>query len=337
MPRLTPLPARRYRTRRAPARVVARWSRLARPCAPPAPLSDRDDPTGTLRPEFKRNASIAPPCRAIHCSNNHPRRHPSRPRMGTRRKHGTCHQRHTTYRCSRTATRITSNRPPATPIGDTLRFSIQNKPTWATFESKTGVLRGTPKSHHVGKYPNIRITVERRPRDGQPAAVHDHGDLEFGVDEQSCADHQRDAVDIGRHGADLQLPALGVGSGRRHACLLDPEQAVVGDVQHDDGSPVRHAHLDRNLRQYRHPRHGRQPVRQSARVRNIRDELDREQCADDFRITGDVGERGPGLQLPALGHGRGRRRAHLQHPEPSVVGDVQPDDRAALGHADGEP
>ena len=43
--------------------------------------------------------------------------------------------------------------------GDTLRFSIQNKPTWATFESKSGVLRGTPKSHNVGKYPNIRITV----------------------------------------------------------------------------------------------------------------------------------------------------------------------------------
>ena len=42
---------------------------------------------------------------------------------------------------------------------DTLRFTIQNKPTWATFESKTGVLRGTPKSHNVGKYPNIRITV----------------------------------------------------------------------------------------------------------------------------------------------------------------------------------
>jgi hypothetical protein len=43
--------------------------------------------------------------------------------------------------------------------GDTLHFTIQNKPRWAIFESKTGVLRGTPKSHHVGKYPNIRITV----------------------------------------------------------------------------------------------------------------------------------------------------------------------------------
>jgi hypothetical protein len=43
--------------------------------------------------------------------------------------------------------------------GDTLRFIIQNKPSWAIFESKTGVLRGTPKSQHVGTYPNIRITV----------------------------------------------------------------------------------------------------------------------------------------------------------------------------------
>ena len=31
--------------------------------------------------------------------------------------------------------------------GDSLRFSIQNKPRWATFETKTGVLRGAPKSN----------------------------------------------------------------------------------------------------------------------------------------------------------------------------------------------
>ena len=30
---------------------------------------------------------------------------------------------------------------------------------WAIFESKSGVLRGTPKSHNVGNYPNIRITA----------------------------------------------------------------------------------------------------------------------------------------------------------------------------------
>jgi hypothetical protein len=43
--------------------------------------------------------------------------------------------------------------------GDTLSFRIENKPVWATFESQSGVLRGTPKSEHVGKYPYIKIKV----------------------------------------------------------------------------------------------------------------------------------------------------------------------------------
>jgi hypothetical protein len=43
--------------------------------------------------------------------------------------------------------------------GDTLRFSIQNKPVWATFEYQSGVLRGTPKREHIGKYPYIKIKV----------------------------------------------------------------------------------------------------------------------------------------------------------------------------------
>ena len=42
---------------------------------------------------------------------------------------------------------------------DRMRYSITNKPVWATFERKSGVLRGTPGSSHVGKYPNIQISV----------------------------------------------------------------------------------------------------------------------------------------------------------------------------------
>jgi hypothetical protein len=42
---------------------------------------------------------------------------------------------------------------------DPLRFSIQNKPVWATFELQTGVLRGSPKASQVGRYPNILISV----------------------------------------------------------------------------------------------------------------------------------------------------------------------------------
>jgi hypothetical protein len=43
--------------------------------------------------------------------------------------------------------------------GDTLGFSIQNRPTWATFSSVTGQLSGTPSAAHAGNYANVIIGV----------------------------------------------------------------------------------------------------------------------------------------------------------------------------------
>jgi uncharacterized delta-60 repeat protein len=43
--------------------------------------------------------------------------------------------------------------------GDTLTFSIQNKPAWVTFDSATGKLSGTPTNAHVGTTSNIVISV----------------------------------------------------------------------------------------------------------------------------------------------------------------------------------
>ena len=43
--------------------------------------------------------------------------------------------------------------------GNPLRFSIQNKPVWATFDTSTGTLYGTPADANVGKYSNILISV----------------------------------------------------------------------------------------------------------------------------------------------------------------------------------
>jgi len=43
--------------------------------------------------------------------------------------------------------------------GDTLSFSIQNKPAWAAFSSATGALSGTPATANVGTYSNIVISV----------------------------------------------------------------------------------------------------------------------------------------------------------------------------------
>jgi hypothetical protein len=43
--------------------------------------------------------------------------------------------------------------------GDTLAFTIQNKPAWATFNTATGRLSGTPSAAHIGSYANVTISV----------------------------------------------------------------------------------------------------------------------------------------------------------------------------------
>ena len=43
--------------------------------------------------------------------------------------------------------------------GDTLTFSIRNRPSWATFSTTTGRLYGTPSNSDVGNHGNIVITV----------------------------------------------------------------------------------------------------------------------------------------------------------------------------------
>ena len=43
--------------------------------------------------------------------------------------------------------------------GNALTFAIANRPTWATFNANTGLLRGTPGASHVQTYSNIVISV----------------------------------------------------------------------------------------------------------------------------------------------------------------------------------
>jgi hypothetical protein len=45
------------------------------------------------------------------------------------------------------------------PDGNTLTFGVQNRPTWATFNTTTGRLSGTPTTSQLGTFSNIRITV----------------------------------------------------------------------------------------------------------------------------------------------------------------------------------
>ena len=51
--------------------------------------------------------------------------------------------------------------------GNTLAFSIQNKPAWASFNTLSGQLSGTPSSTYVGVYSNIVISVS----DGKASAA----------------------------------------------------------------------------------------------------------------------------------------------------------------------
>jgi hypothetical protein len=52
------------------------------------------------------------------------------------------------------------------PDGNSLTFSITNRPAWATFNANTGQLSGTPAAANVGTYGNIVIRVS----DGQATA-----------------------------------------------------------------------------------------------------------------------------------------------------------------------
>ena len=45
------------------------------------------------------------------------------------------------------------------PDSDRLRFTVSNRPSWATFSTLSGVLSGTPGEANVGTYSNIRISV----------------------------------------------------------------------------------------------------------------------------------------------------------------------------------
>ena len=58
-------------------------------------------------------------------------------------------------------------KPSATDANnDTLSWSIQNKPAWASFSTTTGQLSGTPASTNAGTFANIRISVS----DGKASA-----------------------------------------------------------------------------------------------------------------------------------------------------------------------
>ena len=123
------------------------------------------------------------------------------------------------------------------PNNDTLRFVISNRPSWASFSTSTGRLSGTPAAANIGTYSNIVISRERRPGQRRAAGVLDPGARysEPAADDQRHAGRQRD------HRGRVLVHAERVGCGQEPADVFGREQAGVGDLQHFDRPPERHA------------------------------------------------------------------------------------------------
>jgi putative Ig domain-containing protein len=49
--------------------------------------------------------------------------------------------------------------PAAVPASAPISFTIENKPSWATFDTNTGMLAGRPVSANAGLYTDVRISV----------------------------------------------------------------------------------------------------------------------------------------------------------------------------------
>ena len=45
------------------------------------------------------------------------------------------------------------------PDGDSLTFSIENQPSWANFDNRSGQISGTPTLANIGMFSNVRISV----------------------------------------------------------------------------------------------------------------------------------------------------------------------------------
>jgi hypothetical protein len=53
------------------------------------------------------------------------------------------------------------------PDGDTITFNVSNKPAWASFDTTTGKLAGTPSSSSTGKFSGITIVASDGEKNSQ--------------------------------------------------------------------------------------------------------------------------------------------------------------------------
>ena len=182
------------------------------------------------------------------------------------------------------------------PNGDTLRFAISNRPSWASFSTSTGRLSGTPTAANIGTYSNIVICVNDGQVERRAAGVLDPGARRS----EPAADDQRLAARQCDDGRRIRSRRARRDADKQPADVLDREQAGVGELQHFDRSPERHAGggQRRQLREHHHQRERRPRVGVAAGVRDQRAGA-AESCADDHRHAADQRHGGHGVLVHA--------------------------------------
>ena len=218
--------------------------------------------------------------------------------------------------------------------GDSLVFSISNRPAWASFSSSTGRLSGAPAARACRPVLQHHDSRQRRREVDLSAGVLDQSECR--TEHEYGAGHQRLARNVHRRRRRLRVPAFGVRREQRSAHFQHYERALVGDLQRVDGPSERRAGrvACRRLLEHRHQSERRQGDGVAACLRHQRHRSEQSR-ADDQRLAFDGGDRGSVVWFHAVGERCGRRYARLQHPEPSDMGDVQHEHGSVVGRADG--
>ena len=187
----------------------------------------------------------------------------------------------------------------ADPDGQALTFSIANKPSWATFNTSTGRLNGTPTAAQVGSYANVTIAVSDGTIQASLAPFTIVVDCRSANQPPTISGTPPTTVTAGQA---YSFTPTRLRSGWPGPDVLDRQQAIVGDLQHVHRPAERHAdhgagRLVRQRDDLGLGRHG-SGVACSIHDRG-RHGRPCEPAADDQRLAFDLRHGRPGLQLHA--------------------------------------
>ncbi len=220
--------------------------------------------------------------------------------------------------------------------GNTLKFSIQNKPRWLVFNTTTGKLSGTPSSANVGTYSNIVISVS----DGTSTASLPA----FSITVRAATNNRAPTISgtpptTAKVGVVVQLPASGFRPRRQPTHVLDPEQAELAGRSTPTTGRLATTATSADIGTYSNIIIRVSDGVASASLPAILDHREHlgRHTNQPPTISGTPPtsvKTGSRVRVHADREGPGGQDADVQHHEQARLGRVQHDDRQAVGHAE---